>query len=359
MVKRECAQVSSLGRFRSTYGTTSTPAPEWSGYVRVKIDKKRYSIHRLIAAAFGLPRATEDASEVNHINLNRSDNRVENLEYVTRAANVLHSWRLNPTRSHRNPLQSKPLRGRACGGTEGWATYLNAREAAEALGLAASAVSQCCNRKRASTQGYEFEFVVGDDETLENEEWRLVRGTGAHVSSLGRYRNSRGVTYQPNPRCDGYVTVRTGKAGYLMHRLVAVAFDLPRAPGADQVNHKNGQRDDNRVANLEWVTVSQNVRESYANNPLRKSSAYRTSKPVRGRKRGDEAWTAYPSANEAARVLGLGPANVSGCCTGKHRRIGGYEFEYDAPNEPDTLEGEEWRDVVREEAPPSPSLPFG
>ena len=64
-----------------------------TGYERVTLSKnnktKKFSIHRLIADAF-IPN-TENKPQVNHINEIKTDNRVENLEWVTQSENALHS----------------------------------------------------------------------------------------------------------------------------------------------------------------------------------------------------------------------------------------------------------------------------
>lgn len=69
---------------------------EKNGYVRVRIENKclggvvRTTIHRLVAEAF-IPNP-ENKPEVNHIDSNRSNNDVSNLEWVTRSENMRHSY---------------------------------------------------------------------------------------------------------------------------------------------------------------------------------------------------------------------------------------------------------------------------
>ena len=64
------------------------------GYLQVRLNKdgvaKGYGVHRLVAIAFR--DNPEDKREVNHINCDKLDNRVENLEWVTPSENQRH-WR--------------------------------------------------------------------------------------------------------------------------------------------------------------------------------------------------------------------------------------------------------------------------
>jgi hypothetical protein len=130
-----------------------------------------------------------------------------------------------------------------------------------------------------------------------------------------------------------------------IHRVMAVAFDLPRRDDQDTVDHIDGNPSNNRLDNLRWANRSEQVRHSYATNKKRASNAQRTSKPVLGRALGTQDWTQYPSTMEAARVLGLDPGSISHCCGGKVKRAAEYEFKWAEANEAAVLPGEEWRDV--------------
>ena len=168
----------------------------------------------------------------------------------------------------------------------------------------------------------------------------------AQVSSLGRFRSTRGVISTPSRSASGYRSVRIHGKKHFLHRLIAFAFELPREPGQTSVDHINNVPGDDWLTNLRFASPSEQIRHSYATNATRKSSATKQSKPVRGRRVGELEWTDYPSANEAARALGLDRGNVSNCCARKKNQTGGFEFEFAAPVEPELLPGEEWRDVV-------------
>ena len=168
------------------------------------------------------------------------------------------------------------------------------------------------------------------------EEWRDVilngENTEAQVSSFGRFRSVYGVVSKPLPTKSGYVYVKVNKKNYNIHRLIAIAFELPKEEGQDTVDHIDNDPTNNHLHNLRWATKSEQIRHSYATNKERKSSANRQSKPVRGRKIGSEEWVSYDSAPDAARALKLYQSAISACCNKKSKRAREYEFEFEAPN---------------------------
>jgi len=85
----------SMGRIKSFDESFKLPTLASTGYLivslRDKSKRKSDSIHRLVALAF-IPNP-ENKPEVNHINGDKKDNRVDNLEWVTRSENFLHAYR--------------------------------------------------------------------------------------------------------------------------------------------------------------------------------------------------------------------------------------------------------------------------
>lgn len=151
------------------------------------------------------------------------------------------------------------------------------------------------------------------------EEWRDIRGYEGfyQVSSLGRVRSlDRDITYSNglvvhyngkilslNRNTNGYLSVLLSKNNekkrVMIHRLVAEAF-IENPNNFLEVNHKNEDKNDNCVENLEWCDRKYNV--NYGNHKT-KQIASRGTPIVQLTVDGDYVNT-YPSAHEAARALG-------------------------------------------------------
>ena len=104
------------------------------------------------------------------------------------------------------------------------------------------------------------------------EEWRDIKGyEGAYqVSSYGRIR-SRFKILKKQKHKQGYELVGLSKNGitkrYLVHRLVAEAF-IKNVDNKPEVNHIDGNKLNNDLSNLEWVTRSENTKKAYDNKQL-------------------------------------------------------------------------------------------
>ena len=130
----------------------------------------------------------------------------------------------------------------------------------------------------------------------------------------------RGVRYPLKVRRNnyGYQIVGLGRRSQHVHRLVAETW-IDNPNHYPQVNHINGDKSDNRVENLEWVTPSQNIRHSYRTG-LNKTKA--TSVRI------VETGEVFKSQRECARRIGCSEAAISMCLTGKQSTCRGYHLEY-------------------------------
>ena len=82
------------------------------------------------------------------------------------------------------------------------------------------------------------------------------------ISDSGKVRNRRTQKYlKLRMRKDGYIDVKLNYKRYLVHRLVALLF-IENPENLQQVNHRDGQRNNPRVENLEWVNQYQNMRHA-------------------------------------------------------------------------------------------------
>ena len=104
------------------------------------------------------------------------------------------------------------------------------------------------------------------------EEWRDIPGYESfyQVSNLGNVRSIRfnKIRNMKSWDSNGYraVELYLNNNGYTVgiHRLVALAF-IPNPENKPEVNHKDRNRSNNNVENLEWVTQSENIAHAYRN----------------------------------------------------------------------------------------------
>ena len=150
-----------------------------------------------------------------------------------------------------------------------------------------------------------------------------IKGYEGHyaVSDTGKvYSIKNKKELKPSLHPTGYYVVKLYKnniaKNYRVHRLVAEAF-IPNPNGKPTVNHKSGNKIDNRVGNLEWATYLENNLHSI-------HVLGRSKKPVEC----IETHEIYNSIQEAADAKKVNRSNIYSVCVGKRITTGGYHWRY-------------------------------
>lgn len=310
-------EISRQGEIRTRDGKHLDPQPSRDGYVSVGClingERKRALAHRLVALAW-IPNP-ESKPLVNHINGDRSDNRVANLEWATPKENA--DKKVFPSTS--NPRNSRAVIQMSLDGAE-LHTWQSVKEAATARGtLNTAEIIKCCRGERSSCLGYVWKYA--DAATIAGEIWRTATTNKGlyQISSEGRIKNRNGALLAGTKNGMGYLMIKACNA--LVHRLVAIAFpDLcPKGEGCEIVNHKDGNKTNNRVTNLEWTSSSGNLRHA-SSMGLLKTTAVKCLKA-------DGSVQLFSSVESASRQTGVNRRGIWAAHTGKFSQAGGFRWE--------------------------------
>ena len=168
--------------------------------------------------------------------------------------------------------------------------------------------------------------------------WSKIRGYDNYsVSENGDIRND-GTGKLKSARLNryGYPVVDLYSNGERrserIHRLVAEAF-VPNPDGKKQVNHINGDKTNNRLDNLEWVTPSENMRHAVDNGLYtphksmlgrRNPNAGRPGRRIRIIETGEE----FDSITDCGEAINGNNRHISDCLSGRQKTHRGYTFEY-------------------------------
>ena len=187
------------------------------------------------------------------------------------------------------------------------------------------------------------------------EVWKDIKGYEGmyQVSNFGRVKSFDrydkhgalwlGKILSNKPKKTGYVNVKFSVDGKrsvkLVHRLVAEAF-IPNIENKPEVNHKDGNKSNNKVSNLEWVTSRENTLHGIEKGLIKynkealargqKKSAELMKRKVRQVSIDGESLREFNSIKEAAETIGRRAArsSISAVCSHKQKTAYGYKWEY-------------------------------
>jgi len=170
-----------------------------------------------------------------------------------------------------------------------------------------------------------------------NEIWRSIKDYEGlyEVSNWGRVRNSRtGRVLRPGLAGNGYYTVNICRRNSkCIHRLVAEAF-IPNPNNYPEVNHKDENKLNNRVDNLEWCPAEYNI--NYGTGNERRLYTERLGTIYQYTPDGRLYWI-WRSATECSKITGFSQGNISAVCRGSRKSAYGYKWSYEPPKLPKAL----------------------
>lgn len=154
------------------------------------------------------------------------------------------------------------------------------------------------------------------------------------IKSLGNNKTRKEKILKPKKKRNGYLQVHLSKNGKLksfqIHRLVAEAF-IPNPNNYPQINHKDENKGNNVVSNLEWCTAKYN--SNYGSLNERKSQTLKGN--TNQKKRCVLQYTIngdfikeYFSIKEAENETNIAATNIGKCCRGLFKQMGGFKWRY-------------------------------
>ena len=162
---------------------------------------------------------------------------------------------------------------------------------------------------------------------MQVEIWKQYKDTNYEVSNLGNVRRigaKKNRKIQDNGKGYKNMILRIdGESKMLyVHRMVAETF-IPNPKGLSEVNHKDEDKSNNCVSNLEWISKIDNLH--YGTRQERSIS--KRSIPVSQYDLQGKLINTYKSAREAGRQTGITQGSISHCIKGERYTAGGYVWK--------------------------------
>ena len=240
-----------------------------NGYECLKLKGKAFQVHRLVALAFLPNDSPETKTQVDHIDGNKTNNEITNLCWVTPSENMRRAMK---TRKHfKVPVKRISPSGEI-------KVYESAAFAEREDGYISRRVTDCCKGRKKTYKGFRWEHLYPQKrQSLDidiAEAKQIYDYQNYVIFKDGRVYNKKRKRYKKASTTSNYPRIqlkapKRKPLTYMVHILVSDHFIAPREYRLDnelQVNHKDYDKHNPHVDNLELVTHSENMIHAFQRN---------------------------------------------------------------------------------------------
>lgn len=335
-------EISTLGNVRNIKTNKKLkPYLDIPGYLNITLSKNNikqsFKIHRLVAFAF--IQNIENKPTVNHIDKNKQNNCILNLEWATMSEqNMAINKDISLNKNSKisvykiDPLTNIIIdKYNSISEAAKWIFDVKLTTSKVFNKIVSSSISSkiCAVANGNRNIAYKFKWKYYNEvDKFDNEIWKEIpleltnNKNGYFISSYARFKNTKGHIITDYKHSSGYKRLSIQRKTILLHRLVAITF-IPNLENKEQVNHIDGNKLNNKLENLEWVTNKENQIHKI------NTGLYKGEKNIIQYDLNMNKINEYKSIITASKILNIDVSIISKNCRGKTKNPKcGYQFRY-------------------------------
>ncbi len=306
-----------------------------NGYPTVGLNDKLYRIHNLVAKTF-----VENPDPINntipdHIDGNRENNNYSNLEWITFEENCLRYYKRGGTPNHCRAVFQFDANENLIN------EFKSIIDASKSTGISSDMIGHSCRGTvkftfDADRNKYKWKYKEEKHKEDKPDGKSPSEFPNYIITKNGKIYNINSNYYlKTNINRDKYEIVslfyNKKKKSFLVHRLVAELYlDKPESMEELQVNHLDGNRSNNKVENLQWVTPKEHSR--YTFDFGKKKQMKKTVLMIDPKS--NDIINSFDSVREASDKTGINYSAIANVARGVHgyKTAGGFIWKYKKNN---------------------------
>jgi hypothetical protein len=232
----------------------------WAIGLRINNKTTTAFAHRLVATYFMV--CPDETYVVNHKDGVKTNNNVENLEWVSQSENCKHAYRLNLHKPHQIGVSQYTLNGVFV------KDYKSSVHAEKETGVFNGHISNACRGVRNTAGKCIWKYTSYIPTKQPVPEGKTMAGYPNYIiTNDGKVYNSQRNQYLVPAESHGgymYVGLSDGveRKSFSLHRLVALNF-INNPNNYLEVNHIDFDKSNNNMDNLEWISRSDNMKHNF------------------------------------------------------------------------------------------------